>query len=229
MKNRIAFSLFVFMVLVGLWATAGHYLASRPSAEVLATVNVPPGPEWFLEQLPRYDQQVLLTALHVIPSFVFMLLLLLQLSGRLRQRYPQLHRWNGRLFVLLGFLIGCTGLILGIIMPFGGTVETLAVIIMGVAFLLALFMGLQRIRQGRITEHRYWMLHMIALGISPLTMRLLLGVAMYTTDFSGVQLFGPSMFLAMAINLFLLHAVVLKKHSQLSRGSGKQMSQLQES
>jgi len=229
MKNRISFYLFVFMVLAGLWATAGHYLAPRPSAEILASVMVTPGPEWFLEQLPRYDRQVLLSALHIVPSFVFMLLILLQLSGGLRQRYPWIHRWNGRLFVVLGFLIGVTGLILGIVMPFGGMVESLAVVLMGGGFLISLVMGLRRVRQGRIAEHRYWMLIMTALGFAPLTMRLLLGVAIYTTELGGPQLFGPTMFLGTLVNLWFVHRLLLQNNRQRGIAHTGQNSPFQES
>jgi uncharacterized membrane protein YozB (DUF420 family) len=179
--------------------------------------------------MPRYDRQALLAAVHIVPAFVFTLLILLQLSGRLRRRYPQLHRWNGRLFLILGFLIGVSGLVLGIVMPFGGRVETLAALLMGAGFLFSLVMGVWRIRQGRVAEHRYWMLTMSALGFAPLTMRLLLMVVMAVTDFTGPQLFGPTMLLGMIVNLWLLHRLVLTKHSRLRIQSALAVSQVSES
>lgn len=228
MKQKITISVFVFMVLAGLWATAGHYLAPLPTAEMLETMTIVPGPEWFLQQMPLYERHALLTALHLVPSFIFVLLILLQLNGRLRRRYPQFHRWNGRLFLLLGFFIGISGVVLGIIMPFGGRLETVAVLIMGTGFLYSLMMGLVRIRQGRIPEHRFWMLHMTALGFAPLTMRLFLGFAMYTTDFTGPELFGPTLLLGMLVNLLLLHRVVLKSVTHKRALSTSEVSRVQE-
>lgn len=209
MRNKTFVTVLIIMVMAGLWATAGHYLVPRPTGQMLETMNIAPGPQWFLEQLPRYDRHAVIAALHVVPSFIFMLLILFQLSGRLRQRYLQVHRWTGRVFVVLGFVIGISGLMLGVIMPFGGAVESLAVFLIGIGFLYSLTMGVMRIRQGRIAEHRHWMLYMTAFGFAPITMRLLLGIGMYTTDFTGPALFGPTMLLGMLLNLWVLHRFVL--------------------
>jgi hypothetical protein len=45
MKQKLTISVFVFMVLAGLWSTAGHYLAPPPPAELLQTMTIAPGPE----------------------------------------------------------------------------------------------------------------------------------------------------------------------------------------
>ncbi|MBD3670433.1 MAG: DUF2306 domain-containing protein [Gammaproteobacteria bacterium] len=208
--KKVYLSGFIFMVLLGLFATAGHYLAPRPTAEMLATMSVAPGVEWFTEQLPRYAQHPVMTALHIVPSFLFMLLILVQLSPRVRERALPTHRWLGRLFVLMSVVIGVSGLLLGIIMPFGGLFETVVIVVVGLAFLAVLAMGVIRIRQGRIAEHRYWMLHMVALAFVPVTMRILLNLGMFTTELSGPSLFGPTMLLGTVINLWVLHGFVLR-------------------
>ena len=228
MKRKLFISVFVIMVMSGLFATVGHYLTPRPTAQMLETMTIVPGPQWFLEQLPRYDRHAVIAALHVVPSFVFMLLILFQLSGRLRQRYLQVHRWTGRVFVVMSIVIGISGLMLGVIMPFGGAVETLVVSVIGIGFLYSLMMGVVRIRHGRIAEHRYWMLHMAALGFAPVTMRLLLGIGIYTTSFPGPALFGPTMLLGTIINLLLLHGLVLGTNARVSEQQEPMGNRIQE-
>lgn len=49
---------------------------------------------------------------HLLPAAVLSSCGLLQLLPQLRQRWPQLHRWNGRLFLTLGLCGAVTGLYL---------------------------------------------------------------------------------------------------------------------
>lgn len=212
--KKFVWSFWVGMVLVGIWSTAGHYFAPLPPPELLETGNIIPGREWFLEQLPLYKENWLITALHVVPSFLFMSLILLQLSPRIRKGNIAVHRWIGRLFVLSAISIAISGLLLGIIMPFGGAIETAGVVVMSIAFLYFLFMGVLRIRQRRVTEHRYWMLNMVALAFAPITMRMVITVVMLSTSYSGPTVFGPAMWIAMVINLFVLHRFILDKRPQ---------------
>lgn len=207
--NKLRLSILILLVLMGLWATAGHYLAPRPTAVMLQSQFIPPGPEWFLEQMPRYDSRPLLTALHVVPSFLFLSLLLAQLSPTLRRRRPRVHRWLGRGLVALGIPIGLSGLVMGVVMPFGGLPETAAIALFGSGFLFSLFMGVLRVRQRRWAEHRYWMLHMVALAFAPVTMRLLFVVSLYTTPWSPQTAFVATMLLSMVLNLWMLHYFIL--------------------
>ncbi|MDC0602031.1 DUF2306 domain-containing protein [Aliiglaciecola sp.] len=60
-----------------------------------------------------FNNAVLL--LHVIPVMLISLSATFQLVPYIRNRYPRFHRWNGRLFLLVGFL----GAISGIYMTWG--------------------------------------------------------------------------------------------------------------
>lgn len=204
-----------FMVLLGIWATVGHYIGPKPTAAMLETGFFPPGPEWFLQQLPLYQEHVLMTALHVVPSLIFVLLIALQLSGRIRRRNLDIHRWMGRVLVVSGILFAISGVYFGLVMPFGGTIETLVILVVVLLFLASLAMGVIRIRQRNISAHRFWMLHMVVLAFSPVTMRLLLGPMMLMMDMSGQQVFGLAILLATVLNLVLLH-LYLRRTSSVS-------------
>jgi uncharacterized membrane protein len=91
-------------------------------------------------------------------------------TGRLGQRSAA-HVWTGRLYVL-GVLVGASaGLVLA---PFAQTGLTAR---LGFAFLALLTLGttgraFQLVRQGRITEHRRWMIRSFALILAGVSLRI---------------------------------------------------------
>lgn len=50
--------------------------------------------------------------LHILPAVIMAMSGLLQLIPAIRQRYPRFHRWNGRVFFVLGVLGAFTGMYL---------------------------------------------------------------------------------------------------------------------
>lgn len=225
MKTRLLYLLGGFFVVMGLAATAGHYFAPRPTQEMLQQGFYPPGPEWFLEQIPRYDAHIWKTALHVVPAFAFVLLIVLQLSSRLRRKRPAVHRVIGRILFVFSVVMSLSGLVLGLTMPFGGIIESIAMVFYAGVFLFCLFRGIIYIRQKNIQAHRYWMLHMVALAFAPVTMRMLLGFAMYLSNMSGPEIFGPLMIVSPLVNVALLRLFVLKKTSAKNLDVSLQYSQ----
>ncbi|MGB5279902.1 MAG: DUF2306 domain-containing protein, partial [Arenicellales bacterium] len=151
--------------IIGMWSVVSHYMPV-PELTSIDAFYPPPGKEWFLQQLPRYDAYPITTALHVIPAFLFMLMVPLQLSSWLRKKNIKFHRWIGRTFVVLSLSIIFTGFTIGIIMPFGGNIEMIASFIIGTGCLISLIIGVIRIRQKRIAEHRKWMLRMLVFAFA---------------------------------------------------------------
>jgi len=199
-RRRIAGIAILLLSLVGIWSALAHYLP-QPDAAFVAQTNPPPGKEWYLEQMPRYASRPTLTALHVIPAALFMLLAPLQLSRRIRSRYPNGHRWSGRVMVAVSLSIGLSGIIVGILIPFGGEFERVISVTIGVLFLVALGLGVRRARQKRFADHRQWMLRMLAIGFVPVTMRGLMISGVTMLDLHAPAIFGPTMLLGLLINL----------------------------
>jgi uncharacterized membrane protein len=198
--RKSASFLIAILSLVGMFSAVGHYLPLPDPAFVEAN-NPMPGKEWFLEQMPRYAERPLVTALHVLPAFLFMLMVPFQLSGRIRNQYPALHRAMGYTFVTLSISIGLTGIAIGIIIPFGGLDEVIASTLIGTGFFISLAIGVSRARQKRIAEHWQWMSRMLAFAFAPVTMRgiMLSGVALL--DLSAPAIFGWTMLMGLAVNL----------------------------
>jgi len=126
-------------------------------------------------ELDRFDSRFaaypLATLLHVLPGAIFLLLAPLQFLTRGRPRYARLHRWSGRVLVALGVVIAGTALFFGLLMPYGGAGEALAIALFGGLLLVALTTAVVAIRHGRVAEHREWMLRAFAIALAIATVR----------------------------------------------------------
>lgn len=110
---------------------------------------------------------------HVTGAATALLLGPFQFLPGLRTRWPKIHRWIGRTYVV-GCLVGASG---GFVMAFGSTAGPVA----GVGFgLLALcwawanVQGWRTAMAGRFAEHRVWMIRSFAMTFAAVTLRIYL-------------------------------------------------------
>jgi hypothetical protein len=139
------------------------------------------------------------TLVHIAPSLLFVLLVPLQFVSSLRERHPRVHRWTGRVIVVLGVVIGSSALWLSA-HPVGGLAESSATILFGCFFLFALGKAWLHIRSGRVELHREWATRMTAIALGVATTRPIMGVFFATSRLSGLtpqQFFGPAMWLGL--------------------------------
>ena len=88
-----------------------------------------------------------LTQRHVIAGLVLALLIPVQLSSAIRNRFPVVHRWLGRALMVVGIIVGLTGYAM-VAIPVGGALEVSAIVVYATAFLTALIMAWRYIRRG---------------------------------------------------------------------------------
>src|SRR6266576_3686779 len=69
---------------------------------------------------------------------LFMVLGPLQFVRGLRSKYPQVHRWSGRIFLTASAVVGVTGLTMAFGKTIGGLDEKAAIALFGTFFLIAL-------------------------------------------------------------------------------------------
>ena len=111
--------------------------------------------------------------MHLAGGALAMLLGALQFIARLRNRWPRVHRWTGRLY-LLAMLIGITGA--------GGLVATspapaairIAFAATGIAWVITAVVGFVAIRRKCMDVHRRWMIRNYLVTLAPATFRLTL-------------------------------------------------------
>jgi uncharacterized membrane protein len=135
-----------------------------------------------------------LTRGHVIAGLALVMLIPVQLSARVRDRFPSIHRWLGRSLMVVGAVVGLTGYAM-VAVPVGGWFEVSAIILYGTAFLAALLVGWRSIRHGDVTRHREWMLRALAIALGIATTRPVVGVFFATRALTGLS---PSQFFGAA-------------------------------
>ena len=98
-----------------------------------------------------------------------------QFLPRVRARWPQVHRWTGRVYIFACLVGGFAGLLLASGSTAGPVARAgfglLAVVWMGVNA-----QGLRLALTGRYAEHRQWMIRSFALTFGAVTLRLYLPV-----------------------------------------------------
>jgi uncharacterized membrane protein len=91
--------------------------------------------------------------------------------GRFRNKYLNLHRWLGRIY-LLAVLVGGTSGVYMAVNAFGGLTTRFGFSLLAMLWLATGGMAYWRIRQGNIQAHREWMTRSYALTFSAVTLRL---------------------------------------------------------
>lgn len=112
---------------------------------------------------------------HIIPAAIISLSGIFQLLPRVRKRWPRFHKYNGRLFLSLGFLGALSGLYLTWIR--GSRLSDLGamgVTINGILILVAVYFAWKYARERRFAVHEVWATHAFLLINGVWTFRLYL-------------------------------------------------------
>lgn len=150
-----------------------------------------------------YARRPLLTYLHILPGILFVLFGAMQFIKSFRNRFINIHRWIGRIYLLLGLVIGITAIIMGLLIRFGGIVESSAVTIFGIYFLFGLLRAYTHIRNKEYQLHREWMIRAYSIGLAVATMRPVIGLLIAFTNIPFNKFFGYTFWFA-----FIIHFMV---------------------
>ncbi|MGI9077703.1 MAG: DUF2306 domain-containing protein [Gemmatimonadaceae bacterium] len=110
--------------------------------------------------------------LHLIPGMIFVLLVPLQFSERIRSRRPRLHRWSGRALVIIALVIGLSGMYFGVLYPTYGLAEAVTIAVFGFVFLFSVTRAVVEIRRRNVALHREWMIRAYAAALAIATIRI---------------------------------------------------------
>jgi uncharacterized membrane protein len=168
-----------------------------------------------------------LTLIHIIPGLLFMLLGPMQFSSSIRARHLRWHRWSGWVFVVCGFVIGITALIMSFGMPaIGGVNQAAATTLFGSYFLVALTRAFWLIRRREIALHREWMIRAFSIGLAVATIRPIIGIFFATSRLSGLT---PREFFGIAFWIgFVLHLMAAEAWIHATQSPRRQFDALRE-
>ena len=157
-----------------------------------------------------FARHPILTMIHVVPGLLFMALGPFQFSRSIRARHVQWHRWNGRIFVACGLIIGTSALLMSFAMPsIGGVNQAAATVLFGSFFLFALSKAVWHISRREIILHRQWMIRAYAVGLAVATIRPIIGIFFATSPLLGLtpyQFFGTAFWIGFVLHLIATEA-----------------------
>lgn len=198
--------------LLGSLAILSAILRIALTSQALLTGAVPTDPGDI-----HYIQHPWLTALHVVPGLLFLLLGPLQFLSSIRSRWPKVHRISGRVFVVSGLITAVTAMTINIVFPpFGGLFKSLAVFIFSIAQIITLILAVHAILRRNTARHRAWMVRAFAIGLSISTMRFFfipafLVFGMKPTEFN----ISLGMWVGFLVNMFAAEIILWRERTAL--------------
>lgn len=173
-------TVWISATLFGLYILA-FYAGALAEGEMAAWNRVLPG----LHD-PERPAATLGIGLHFFAGGVILALGCIQLMSGVRDRWPALHRWTGRVYVTAALLAGLGGLTFIVIKgTIGGPVMDVGFGLYGVLTVLAAVQTIRHARAGRMGVHRAWALRLFALAIGSWLYRMDYGFWLMLTDGVG--------------------------------------------
>jgi uncharacterized membrane protein len=125
----------------------------------------------------RYQRIPFAVLMHIGASAVALALGPFQFVASLRNRWPRIHRWMGRLYLVGIFAGGAAGFVMATMSQLGMVTHT-GFALLAVTWIYTGLRAYQRIRAGDAVEHRRWMIRNFSLTLGAVTLRVYLPVAL---------------------------------------------------
>ncbi|HEV7520956.1 MAG TPA: DUF2306 domain-containing protein [Candidatus Angelobacter sp.] len=159
------------------------------------------GPSQLVDLDAVFVAKASLTLAHLIPALALMFMIPFQFSRTFRIRHLKAHRWIGRVTMLLGLVVGISGLAL-LKNPVGGVVEVTAILFFDALFLVALAKAYVHARRRAIVLHREWVIRAMSVAVGVATVRPIMGAFFATASRTGMtphDFFGIAFWIGLAL------------------------------
>jgi len=181
LANRaLVVTVWVSAILFGLYILA-FYAASLINGNMNKWNKLLPG-----IYTPGARTATLSIGVHFAAGGIILVMGCIQVIRKIREIYPRLHRWVGRIYVVASILAAIGGLLFILIKgTVGGTVMDIGFALYGI---LMFWCAIETIRQARarnLQKHRIWALRLFALAIGSWLYRMEYGFWFLLTDKAG--------------------------------------------
>ena len=157
MGKRISWGIMTFFAM-GIVLYAVRYFSLNPDV-------------YFPQQQSVYLAHQTGIIVHIIGGVLALSLGPFQFLNRLRARWPKVHRWMGR-FYLIGILLGGTAGLYMAFYAYAGIAASLGFATLALAWLFTGWMAYRAIRAGKKAVHRQWIIRNFALTFAAVTLRI---------------------------------------------------------
>ena len=142
---------------------------------------------------------------HVLLGGLILMIGLFQLNSKARQKWRTAHRWGGYFYVAGILFFACPG---GMVMSFfigRGPVVLASFLTQGSLWFYFTYWAYRKIREGKISEHRKWMLRSYALTFAAVTLRVYIFVFSAFFDLSQPLGYAILSWLSWTPNLLVMN------------------------
>lgn len=136
-----------------------------------------------------------------------------------RNKYPLLHRWTGRIYLLSVLIGGIAGLYLAV-SALGGLPTRIGFSMLGALWLTTGAMAYLRIRQGDVQVHRAWMIRNYALTFSAVMLRVWLPL-FFALGYEFPEAYTTVAWLCWVPNLLVAELIIRNGKAQTERQQPK--------
>jgi hypothetical protein len=198
----VAISIILFLISL-LTINALSYLNFSTDYGFLALKQKAVASSWYL---PAYYSHVTIGGLILLIGFF-------QLFTKYSLRFPKVHKYAGRFYVYGILLFSAPG---GLIMSFfidRGNWVLSSFILQSMLWFVLTIIGLRKIINQDITEHRKWMIRSYALTFAAVTLRLYVFIFNKHVELSSSQAYATIAWASWTINLLLVE-IYLARHKR---------------
>ncbi|HAA11663.1 MAG TPA: hypothetical protein DCE41_08170 [Cytophagales bacterium] len=157
------------LVLMGIFISLGKYII--PSSWYTTIMTPLYGAEYVNDHMPKSADRTLEDFSHRVVGVLYLVIGMLQFSKKFQTRFRKLHKYLGRVWVLVTIVLGLTGISIAIFVPFGGIGELIATVIFAGYMVFAVIMGWRTAIQKKFKLHRDWMFRAVMIGFGFSTIR----------------------------------------------------------
>jgi len=153
----------------------------------------------------HYAKNPVIMYIHVIAGMIFLLTGSYQLIPYFRRKSIRTHRFIGKVFLLISFIVSISAISIAVFIPFGNYLETISNLIFGTYILYATIKGYTSIRAKKVIEHSYWVRRIFFVSLSIATIRIIMILGIVLNGQSIKEIMGISFLLG-----FLLHFGIIE-------------------
>lgn len=138
---------------------------------------------------PEYVFHLLWVSMHAVPASLALLLGPFQFLAGFRNRFPNWHRYMGRIYAM-AVVTGSIAGFVSALMSTSGIPAQVAFILLASAWFFTMVKGYQTARARRFADHRVWMVRNYALTFAAVLLRVFLGLGSIAMAFWSNLTFG---------------------------------------
>jgi uncharacterized membrane protein len=195
---------FVFLLFIALGSSLNRAVAVTTGSLLFDPIR-PTLPSSAKADLDRFDEAFvknrLFTLLHIIAGSTFLLAAPLQFSSSIRNRYLKVHRWLGRVTILIALCAVLSALCLVIPFRFTGIAATSGITVFSILFLTSLIIAFAAIRHKDVQRHREWMIRAFSIAIGISLIRIVGGIMILVTRVPTFEQLGLAFWIGWLVSV----------------------------